>query len=275
MADLDPVYRAAERQAPDGSVATRRQFVAGAAATLGGLGLLAAPGVAFATKGKSRKGHTNDPQTILNVAATAEVLATIVNTVGFEKGLGDDAVTQRNIAAAAREELNPLPGAGVAATSAARRSPRRSGCPTPSSPPDQPSEHARGWRPDLHQRLPDRRAGVRGRRQRRPRRHGGRVHGRRGRPPGACPAVAGQARQRPRVHAVRPEGGGARRPQLRPGGLLRHPRHGRPSSRGRASASARPAPRRGASSSSTGQPAHAGRPGHGTRRCRQSPGKFF
>lgn len=105
MSDLDPVYRAAERQAPDGSVATRRQFVAGAAATLGGLGLLAAPAVAFATKGKSRKGHTNDPQTILNVAATAEVLATIVNTVGFEKGLGDDAVTQRNIAAAAREEL--------------------------------------------------------------------------------------------------------------------------------------------------------------------------
>ena len=105
MSDLDLVYRAAERQAPDGSVATRRQFVAGAAATLGGLGLLAAPGVAFSTKGKSRKGDTNDPQTILNVAATAEVLATIVNTVGFEKGLGGDAVTQRNIAAAAREEL--------------------------------------------------------------------------------------------------------------------------------------------------------------------------
>jgi len=39
------------------------------------------------------------------VAATAEVLATIVNTVGFERGLGGDATTQRNIKAAAREEL--------------------------------------------------------------------------------------------------------------------------------------------------------------------------
>jgi len=39
------------------------------------------------------------------VAATAEVLATIVNTVGFERHLGGDPVTQRNIKAAAREEL--------------------------------------------------------------------------------------------------------------------------------------------------------------------------
>ena len=47
----------------------------------------------------------NSTETILAVAATAEVLATIVNTVGWERGLGRDAVTQRNIKAAAREEL--------------------------------------------------------------------------------------------------------------------------------------------------------------------------
>ena len=39
------------------------------------------------------------------VAATAEVLATIVSTVGYTSGLGGDAVTQATIAAAAREEL--------------------------------------------------------------------------------------------------------------------------------------------------------------------------
>jgi hypothetical protein len=47
----------------------------------------------------------NDTQTILNVAVSGEVLATIVTTVGFELGLGGDAVTQRNVGAAAREEL--------------------------------------------------------------------------------------------------------------------------------------------------------------------------
>jgi hypothetical protein len=99
---LDLVYRSVEEQHADKSAATRRQFVAGAATTLGGIGLLAAPGVALA-KGASRTG--DDPQTILNVAATAEVLATIVNTVGFERHLGRDPVTQRNIKAAAREEL--------------------------------------------------------------------------------------------------------------------------------------------------------------------------
>ena len=49
--------------------------------------------------------HKEDPQTILNVAATAEVLATIVNTVAFERNLGGDSTTQRNLGAAAREEL--------------------------------------------------------------------------------------------------------------------------------------------------------------------------
>jgi hypothetical protein len=98
---LDLVYRSIDEQHADESPNTRRQFVGGAAATLGGLGLLSVPGLALAKKAVAG----NDPQTILNIAATAEVLATIVNTVGWEKGLGTDDVTQGNIAAAAREEL--------------------------------------------------------------------------------------------------------------------------------------------------------------------------
>jgi len=72
------------------------------AGTLVGAGALLGPSSAFAA---TRQTAVNDAQTILNVAASAEVLATIVNTVGFELGLGGDAVTQRNIKAAAREEL--------------------------------------------------------------------------------------------------------------------------------------------------------------------------
>ncbi|WP_217924537.1 ferritin-like domain-containing protein [Miltoncostaea oceani] len=101
---LDLVGKSIEEQHAGESASTRRQFVAGATATLGGLGLLAIPGVASATKGKHGRVR-NDPQTILNVAATAEVLATIVNTIGWERGLGGDDVTQANIKAAAREEL--------------------------------------------------------------------------------------------------------------------------------------------------------------------------
>ncbi|MDQ6819800.1 MAG: ferritin-like domain-containing protein [Actinomycetota bacterium] len=99
---FDLVYRSVEEQHADKPASTRRAFVAGAATTLGGMGLLAMPGAALA---KDSKQGGNDPQTILNVAATAEVLATIVNTVGYERGLGKDPVTQRNIKAAAREEL--------------------------------------------------------------------------------------------------------------------------------------------------------------------------
>lgn len=96
---LNLAYGAIEEQHKDKSAATRRQLVAGAAATLGGMGILGLAESAEATNG------SNDIQTILNVAATAEVLATIVNTIGFRKGLGGDDVTQQNIAAAAREEL--------------------------------------------------------------------------------------------------------------------------------------------------------------------------
>ena len=98
--DLQLVSAAIEREHKDKSASTRRQMVAGAAATLGGLGLLGLPGAARgATSGN------NDPQTILNVAATAEVLATIVNTLAYERRLGGDPRTQRNLRAAAREEL--------------------------------------------------------------------------------------------------------------------------------------------------------------------------
>jgi hypothetical protein len=97
--DLGVVYRAIDKQHADKPASTRRQFVQSAAATLGGLGLLALPGLDSVAKAGA------DPQKILNIAATAEVLATIVNTVGFKRKLGGDPVTQRNVAAAAREEL--------------------------------------------------------------------------------------------------------------------------------------------------------------------------
>jgi hypothetical protein len=97
--DLTAVFQAIDRQHSDKSASTRRQFVQGTAALLGGLGLMAIPGI----EGVAKAG--GDPQTILNIAATAEVLATIVNTVGFRKKLGVDPITQRNVKAAAREEL--------------------------------------------------------------------------------------------------------------------------------------------------------------------------
>ncbi|GAC1321464.1 MAG: hypothetical protein NVSMB25_15230 [Thermoleophilaceae bacterium] len=106
------VYETIDAQNSDESALTRRKLVGGAAATLGGLGLLGVPDLALARKRRRRKAKPkskfhapNDPQTILNVAASAEVLATIVNTVGPEKVPGLDPVTKRNIQAAAREEL--------------------------------------------------------------------------------------------------------------------------------------------------------------------------
>jgi len=95
---IDRLLATVDEQHEGESAHTRRTLVAGAAATLGGMGLLGLPKLAHATSG-------NDPQTILNVATTAEVLATIVNTVGWERKLGEDGVTQRNIKGAAREEL--------------------------------------------------------------------------------------------------------------------------------------------------------------------------
>jgi hypothetical protein len=97
---LDIVHRAIEQDGQRVSANTRRQFVGATAVALGGMGLAGVlPSSALAASGN------NDTQTILNVAATAEVLATIVNTVGARRRLVGDPVTQRNIRAAAQEEL--------------------------------------------------------------------------------------------------------------------------------------------------------------------------
>ena len=99
---LDLVTEAIDREHADKPAATRRQMILGATATVGSLGLLGLPTGAFASK-KANNGN-NTPENILNIAATAEVLATIVNTVALEK-LYFDRTTRQNLAAAAREEL--------------------------------------------------------------------------------------------------------------------------------------------------------------------------
>jgi hypothetical protein len=99
---FDLVTKAIDREHADKPAATRRQMIMGATATVGSLGLLGLPTAAFASK-KANNGN-NTPENILNIAATAEVLATIVNTVALEK-LYFDRTTRRNLAAAAREEL--------------------------------------------------------------------------------------------------------------------------------------------------------------------------
>jgi Ferritin-like domain len=104
---LDLVYQTIDEQHAGESAHTRRKLVAGAATALGGMGLLGFAQSAMAADPgtKSSFSKNNTPERILAIAATAEVLATIVNTVGAERGLGGDKVTQRNIRAAAREEL--------------------------------------------------------------------------------------------------------------------------------------------------------------------------
>lgn len=101
MSDADNLaFEAIDREFEGESASTRRRFVGGAAATLGGMGLLGAAGAGTALAKSAKRA---DPQNILNVAATAEVLATIVNTVGAEVVPLDD-VTRRNVQAAAVEE---------------------------------------------------------------------------------------------------------------------------------------------------------------------------
>jgi hypothetical protein len=104
---LQQVHDAAEQVGPGSSARSRRQVVRGAAAALGGMGLVGAlPATALGgTRAHAACDPGNSTQNILNIAATAEVLATIVNTIGWERRLGGDDVTQRNLAAAAREEL--------------------------------------------------------------------------------------------------------------------------------------------------------------------------
>jgi Ferritin-like domain len=94
---INDVYGSIDRGFAGESASTRRKFVAGAAGTLGGLGLLSLPAKALAA---------NDAQTILNIAATAEVLATIVNTVGAQKVSFSSNVTKRNVLDAAYQELD-------------------------------------------------------------------------------------------------------------------------------------------------------------------------
>jgi hypothetical protein len=91
----------------DEPAATRRQIVAGAAAALGGAGALALAERAEAQSGlpNSRFNDApNTPENIVNIAATAEVLATILNTVGAER-VALDPTVRLNVQAAAREEL--------------------------------------------------------------------------------------------------------------------------------------------------------------------------
>ena len=95
---LTPVYEAVEKASAKEPVASRRAIIAGVAGLAGGVGLLGGfPGAAAASARHWKQNpcdRGDDPQTILNIAATAEVLATIVNTVGSEKGLfGSDTVT--------------------------------------------------------------------------------------------------------------------------------------------------------------------------------------
>lgn len=98
---LELAYEAVDSEYSGESAHTRRQLVGAAALGLGGLAAASIPGQALAA---SQRRGSNDPQTILNIAATAEVLATIVNTVGPEKVNLDD-VTLGNVRAAAYEEL--------------------------------------------------------------------------------------------------------------------------------------------------------------------------
>ena len=93
---LNDVFQAIDNEYAHESAHTRRKLVAGAGAVIGGMGLMALPKQAMAA---------NDAKTILNIAATAEVLATIVNTVGAEK-VSLDATTKRNVLDAAFQELS-------------------------------------------------------------------------------------------------------------------------------------------------------------------------
>jgi len=94
-----------DRQNSHESASTRRTLVKTTAAALGSMGLLGyASTDAFAA---IKTDPANSVETITAVAATAEVLATIVNTVGPEKLAGKlDAVTLRNVRAAAQQEKN-------------------------------------------------------------------------------------------------------------------------------------------------------------------------
>jgi hypothetical protein len=99
--NLNLVYESIDRTHANESASTRRQLIAGTTMVLGATGMLA---LADSAEAQIADDTPNTPENILNVAATAEVLATIVNTVGSEAGILD-AVAQRNVEAAARHEV--------------------------------------------------------------------------------------------------------------------------------------------------------------------------
>jgi hypothetical protein len=99
------LYETIDAQNQHETAATRRGLVKGTAVALGSLGLM---GIATGTAGAAVKtAPENSVETIAAVGATAEILATIVNTVGAEK-LKDqlDPTTLRNVQAAAQQEKN-------------------------------------------------------------------------------------------------------------------------------------------------------------------------
>lgn len=104
---LNQAYDSIDRAHADRDANTRRKFVAGAAATVGSMGLLGLPGSAeaYGNRRGPRKEFRGDLQEILNIAASVEVLATCINTLAFEKGTAEDEVTKFNVAAAGRHEL--------------------------------------------------------------------------------------------------------------------------------------------------------------------------
>ena len=103
---LNHVYETLDDVHRDKPAATRRQLVAGATAALGSMGMLGVAATAAQAQDNT-PGASDSPNTVENilaVAATAEVLATIVNTVGPERvNLGRQ--ERINIRAAATEEL--------------------------------------------------------------------------------------------------------------------------------------------------------------------------
>ncbi len=99
------LYDTIDRQNGHESASTRRTLVKTTAAALGSMGLLGMVSTdAFAAV---RTNDANSVENLTTVAATAEVLATIVNTVGAEKLAGKlDPVTLQNVRAAAQQEKN-------------------------------------------------------------------------------------------------------------------------------------------------------------------------
>jgi hypothetical protein len=86
------------------SASTRRTLIKTTAAAMGSMGILGYAANNAAAQGAD---SPNTVETIAAVAATAEVLATIVNTVGAERLANRlDAVTLRNVRAAAQQEKN-------------------------------------------------------------------------------------------------------------------------------------------------------------------------